>query len=284
MNGRKWKYPFLLFPLVLCSIMAWTQNTPAQTGKEGALTVPEILSKVVARAKLEKDQRHDERFYATNHNISDSYNAKGEVTEHNDRLMKPFLMEGKVFYRVVEKDGKPLTDDEKKKQVEREGKIRERFKQPPKPTKKEEEDFEIDDELMARFQFTMIGQEEVDGRKAYVLAFLPKTNVKLPEKKMVDKMINRLTGKIWVDTQLYAITKLDIHLTEPTSFYIGLGNLRALDMTLVQAEVAPGVFNAAEQNVSFEARQLFKTMRMKQHTVSTDYRKKSDLTEAPPLQ
>src|SRR6266481_578284 len=248
MFNRKWAFSFPICVLVLYPMVASAQNPLSQNGKEASLTVPEILSKIVVRVKLEKDKKHDERYFATNHNISDSFNAKGEVTEHNDRLMKPFLMEGKVFYRAVEKDGKPLTDDEKKKQAEREEKIRERFKKPSKETKNKDDEFEVDDELLSRFQFTLIGQEDVNGRKDYVLAFLPKTNVKLPEKKTFDKVVNRLTGKIWVDTQLFAVTKFDIHLTEPTSFYVGLGNLRALDMTLVQTEVAPGIFQDAEQN------------------------------------
>jgi len=280
------KKPFssTIYVLIICFLQAWAQNPSSQNGKDATLPVPEILGKIVERAQFEKEQKHEEQFFATRHSISDSYNAKGEVTEHNDRLMKPFLMEGKVFYRVMEKDGKPLTDEEKKKQVEREGKIRERLKQPTKPAKKDNEDFEVDDELLSRFQFTLIGQEDVNGHKAYVLAFLPKTNVKLPEKRMIDKVVNRLTGKIWVDTKYFAFTKLDLHLTEPTSFFVGLGNLRALDMTLTQIEVVPGIFQDVEQNMFIEARQLFKTTRMKSHNVASNYKKKSDLTEAPLLQ
>src|SRR5579872_3016283 len=194
---------------VLAAFCALQACGYAQGTTEPFPTQSELVNRIVARAKFEKEQNHDERYFATRHIVADTLNSKGEVTEHSDSLVMPFLLDGHVFYRVMEKDGRPLTEEDKKKQIEREEKLREAFKNPPKPHKKSDDDFEINEELLNRFQMTITGIEDVEGRSAYAVAFLPKTGIKLPEKKMVDKLLNRLAGRLWIDVKTSAFIKAD---------------------------------------------------------------------------
>ena len=96
----------------------------------------------------------------------------------------------------------------------------------------------------------------------------------------MDRILNRLEGRIWIDSESYALLKVDMHLTEPTTLMVGLGSVRSLDFLLELALVAPDVFAPKEMMISFEGRRLFSSMRVKQKAYFSDYRKVSELAEA----
>lgn len=61
----------------------------------------------------------------------------------------------------------------------------------------------------ANYRFNLIGQDVLNGRKAYLLQVEPKT---------VRQLLYR--GKIWVDAQDYAVMKLDAQPAQNPSFWI----------------------------------------------------------------
>lgn len=241
----------------------------------------EVLKKVIERAKWEKATKLEDQWASSHHSISEKLNKDGAVEEKTERLTQPVLIQGKVYSRVVSKNGKPLTADDQKKEAEREKKFRESLdKKKDKDDDDDDDDVELDESLIARYNFAVIKQEPLGDRKAFMMTFLPRPGVKLPEKKKMDKLLNRLEGRIWIDSETYALLKVDMHLTEPTTLMAGLGSVRSLDFMIELSQVAPNVFAPKEVNVSFEGRQLFKFMRVKQKGYFTDYRKITELAEA----
>lgn len=247
----------------------------------------EVLKKVIQRAQWEKEHRQDDRWAGTRRSIQQKLNKEGAVEETNERHYEPVLIQGKVYSRLVSRNGKPLVGDDLKKEAQREKKFRDSLAKPRKPAQKnadDDDDIELNEELVARYIFTVIGEETVAGRGAYVLTFLPRPGAKLPEKRRMDKVLNRLEGKVWIDAATYALVKVDMHLTEPTTLMGGLGSVRSLDFLLEMMPVASApdapVFLPRQLEISFEGRQLFKGMRVKQKAYFTDYRRVSELAEA----
>lgn len=75
-------------------------------------------------------------------------------------------------------------------------------------------------DIVSRFDFTLVGEENVDGRRAYVIAFVPHKN--LPVRQIMDPFINRATGMVWVDQKDYAISKARFHFNSPVKAAYGV--------------------------------------------------------------
>jgi hypothetical protein len=241
----------------------------------------EVLKHAIARAKWEKENKVESQWASTHRSINQKLNKDGSVEETTERLFQPVLIHGKPFSRLISKNGKPLSADDQKKEAEREKKFRDALAKPAKaPDEDDDDEVELDENLISRYNFTVIGREAVGDRQSFVLTFLPRPGVKLPEKKKMDKLLNRLEGRVWIDTLTFALLKVDMHLTEPTTLMGGLGSVRSLDFLIELMQVAPDVFAPREVAVSFEGRQLFKSLRVKQKGYFTDYRKVSELAEA----
>ncbi len=99
----------------------------------------------------------------------------------------------------------------------------------------------MDRELLNRFHVVAAGEEQLNGRAAYLLAFLPKPGDK-PERTHAERIINHLGGKIWVDAEDYEVAKADVSLLEPVSFYGIVGKLRTLHLRLEQRYVSDGLW------------------------------------------
>jgi hypothetical protein len=75
--------------------------------------------------------------------------------------------------------------------------------------------------LVSRFQITLVGREDVNGRPALVLDFEPAAK-DLPVNSYKDHFINKAAGRIWVDEGDYAIARADMHLTQQVNVLGGL--------------------------------------------------------------
>jgi hypothetical protein len=95
--------------------------------------------------------------------------------------------------------------------------------------------------IVARFDFTLIGEESVNGRKAYVIGFVPRK--KLPVLQLYDSLINKATGKVWVDEQDYAIAKAQFHLIPPIKLAYGLvGQIAEFSCTVLRSRTVEGLW------------------------------------------
>lgn len=239
------------------------------------------MKKAVARAKYEKDKKQEDRFAFTQSSVSEELDKNGKVKERNEYTHQVVLIEGKPYQRLVEKNGKPLAGDDLKKEAEREKKFREAIAKPPKKSDDDDDDdLELTDDVVARFQNHVIGTEQISGRTAYKVTFLPRSDIKLPEKKRMDRFINRLEGTMWLDTETYALLKLDMHLTEPVSILGVMANIRQLDLRMLQAMVAPDVFAPQEIEMRIDGRKLFSAMRLHQSVQFKDFRPLEGSTQA----
>lgn len=262
------RIPLLLATLLLAHPFLFPQSEPAAKLPSS----DEVMKKAVARAKYEKDKKQEDRFAFTQLSVSEELDKNGKVKERNQYTHQVVLVEGRPYQRLVEKNGKPLTGDDLKKEAEREKKFRESIAKPPKKNDDDDDDLDLTEDVVARFQNHVIGKEEVSGRTAYKVTFLPRSDIKLPEKKRMDRFINRLEGTMWLDAETFALLKLDMHLTEPVSILGVMANIRQLDLRMLQAMVAPDVFAPQEIEMRIDGRKLFSAMRLHQTVQFKDFR------------
>lgn len=85
----------------------------------------------------------------------------------------------------------------------------------------EKREFEFNDELLQRFDFTGMGREIFGTRSTFVLEFAPKPGP-LPTRQLKDRFINHLAGRLWIDESSWLIAKVEVHLTAPVEVVGGL--------------------------------------------------------------
>lgn len=254
------------FPLVLVSLLAPFLAAESHPAKPPEMR--EIMQGVIQRAKWEKEARLDSRYAYRQKRTVDKLDSDGKVTEHTVMLFDVIPMGESALYRMIEKNGRPLSAEEQRKEAEKEAKFRESLK---KARKTSDDDVEMNEELLGRYDFAYAGEELVNGRKALVLTFAPKTGG-LPEKRRMDRMLNRLRGTVWIDQATYALSKADISLIEPVKFFVGLGAVRALRFTIDMSAVDGQWLLPREAAVSYDARALLSNIRVNQRSEYSDYR------------
>ena len=111
-------------------------------------------------------------------------------------------------------------------------------------------------ELTSRFDFFLVGTTNLAGRNSYELKFQPKCPP-LPVHHMVDKLLNNLSGTIWIDANEYELARADIHLNSQVEFWGGLiGSLKSLNYSISRARAVDGLWLNSITTGLFEGRKL----------------------------
>ena len=87
-------------------------------------TFEQLASNVVARSKWERTQNTTAQFAFGKTRLMEEFDSKGKVEERKQSRQEWFPIDGKPFARLVERNGQPLTDKERKAEDEREAAVR----------------------------------------------------------------------------------------------------------------------------------------------------------------
>ena len=266
---RMWKNSFGRVLLVAAACQAMAAWGAGATAPGDALPKADDLVKKFAARMLEEDKRkRDERFGFTERRIHDELDKNGNVKDHRDRGYRKVEVEGMPYLRWIAKDGKPLSGDDIKQQHDDEQKFLEEAKKKKKDSG--DDDVKLDDQFLSNFHFEIIGKEMIHGRPAYIVTVLPKSR-NLPVRNTGEKLFTHMQGKVWVDVQDFGMARLDLHLTEPVSFYGLLGSVRQLDLELSRVFVEDSVWMPESTKFSLEARKLLTTTHIRQSSQYSDY-------------
>jgi hypothetical protein len=123
-----------------------------------------------------------------------------------------------------------------------------------------------------KFVPRLISTETIAGRPAYIVQFVPDPSHKL-ENAIVDRMMNQMLVKAWIDQEEFQIAKAEIELTKPISFLAGIAaSLREIKFTIRQKRMTPEIWVDQKVSGTFDVRILFGTYRFRMNSVSTEFR------------
>jgi hypothetical protein len=160
------------------------------------------------------------------------YNSSGKVTKLERREETFFYLDGEDISTLVAKDGKPLSDDEQRKENERVQKRiakhqEEKVHQEKKEEKAREEgkdDKESDDpgiEIFLRAcQFVNPRRERFRGQDVLVFDF--EGNPEYKPKKLAERVVQQLAGVVWVDEKAHDVVRLEAYFVKDVHFGGGL--------------------------------------------------------------
>ncbi|MEO7919352.1 MAG: hypothetical protein ABIT01_07810 [Thermoanaerobaculia bacterium] len=162
------------------------------------------------------------------------YGKDGRAESMKTRLFYAFSGEnGEPGTReLVEVDGRPATDAEKRKVAEEDAKGRRQrlerraaAKVSKNPSIQGTDDDPIVgsrklSDLLARYSYRMSTDQLLDGRTTHVLDFEPRKGPK--PTTLMDKALNSLAGRALIDAVDGQVRRVDAHLTEPVKVVGGL--------------------------------------------------------------
>lgn len=247
--------------------------TPAAAQNNTPLpNATEVIDKVVARARWVLEHRPALQYTYRQQVLVEKLDDEGAVKEREERIYELVRIEGEPYLRLVQKNGQPPTEDDRKDEVKREKEFRKRLAERRKK-KSEDDGFRFDRDLVNKYRGEVLGRDVVNGRPAYILRFEPKSR-DLPVHKRIDRLTNKLTGKLWVDAQDYEIVKAQGNLIEPARVGLGLiAKFSKLDFSVEMVRLDDSTYLPLRLDALLEGRVMFTSMHQRQVIHWKDFQK-----------
>src|SRR6266436_6979434 len=194
------------------------------------------------------------------------FEGNGKVKKREVHDYTFFYLNGDEITTLVKKDGKPLSETEQKKENEKTQKrIEENQKRAAKKEAKEEKakeegkDKEGDEPGIEVFlracQFVNPRRERFRGQDVLVFDFEP--NPEFKAHKLVEKVVQKLAGVVWVDEKAHDVARLEAYFTGDMKIGGGLlanlqkGTSFVFEQSFVNNEVWLPTFMEAHVGVRF---------------------------------
>lgn len=214
--------PALLFALLLGG--SPVAQAPAGSDDDARALVLKALDRAVWY------EEHDvaARFRARMTREVRRFDGNGDVRTRDVGDYEVAPVDGVPFERRLTIDGRPLNDEERVREDEREEEFREELRRRRERDDPEEDDNAIafDEELVARYVFVLEGEERFRNRPSYRIAFEPRPG-RLPVRRRIDYALNKARGRIWIDRETHEPARVEFELLDRVRLWWGvLGSIQ----------------------------------------------------------
>ena len=247
-------------------------QTPAapETGAppERATTPPpvsDIVRRAVARASAQDESEAELQFETLVATIIESLNDKGEVTETETTLHRRYALEGAVYEELIERDDEPLDESDARNEAKRRADFRREVQEAAAGGRvletNDERQVRFDEDLMARYEAEVVGEETVRGERCWVISFIPRDG-ELPRNTRIDRALNQSSGELYVSQKDYGVMQIDFRLLRPVRYVWGLvASLSRATGQLEFERVEPDIWLPSTFDVRIDLRVFLVTQR-----------------------
>jgi hypothetical protein len=233
-------------------------------------TAESIIQKAVARAATNPAASDGPGYTYTKINVTEQFDTKGHVKERKERMFQVYFRAGTSYVKLLQVNGHAPAQADVKLQAETQSSVHQFFGQPSSGG--DTHDAFLTPELAARFDYGLVGKVLFNGRPTYQIGFQPKSP-EPPVHHIADRLLNHISGTLWIDAEEYEIARADIQLGAEVDLLGGvIGCLRKLAYTMTRTRVAEGVWLHSFSSGDFEGRKLLEPMRIKMKSECTDFR------------
>jgi hypothetical protein len=178
-----------------------------------------------------------------------SLDSSGNVKSEKSEAWETVVLYGEPHRRMVERDGKPLSPDDQRKEQQKLDKAvakleqetpEQRARRAADYEKQREKDREFLREIPDLFDFKLLGEEKIDGHDVWEISAAPRSG---GHPKSGDaKALLKIRGKIWIDKTEYQWVRLEAETTATISFGLFIARLNPgaklrFEQTRVNGEV-----------------------------------------------
>lgn len=238
---------------------------PSVHGQEQAHSGRSIIDMAVARAEEQRTSRADLGFEALVESVTEHLGGDGAIKKAERETYRQYPLEGVVYEELVAKDGEPLDADAARSERERQEsfvkRVRERRSAGEDPRGNSENRVDFNEEFVARYDFQIEGEEEVNGHACWVIAMAPRSG-DLPVRRRIDHALNNSTGLVWVSQDDYGLVRVEFEMDRSVRFWGGfLGTLRNTVGRLEFTRVAERIWMPTTIDIKLDLRIVFKSIR-----------------------
>jgi len=238
---------------------------------QNALSADQIIQKAVARAQSSGARPGKCAYTYTKLTVMEELDSAGKVKERKQKVYQVNFRNGATYAKLVEVNGRPPAETDLKKQAENESNARQMTGNSRSNTGGNRENF-LTPEIVARFDFTLVGQTNFNGRATYQIAFQPK-NPAPPGHHMIDRLLDRISGIVLIDAQEFEIARAEIHLGSEVNLLGGVvGSLKKLVYTMTCTRMDEGLWFKTSSFGDFEGRKLIDATRIKTSSQAVNFR------------
>lgn len=210
---------------------------------------------------------------------------RGQPTETKMETFEIIPLEDGDYKRRVDKDGKPLSDSDRKKEQE---KLEEEFKKraglseaekaqlEKKRRERRQKEEKFWTEVLRAFEFRQAGQQGEQGNTTKVIDFFPRANYEPPREYSDFRLLKKVKGRLWVDETDFQIARGTVEFIE--DFKLGAGLLvkvnKGATYSVLQKKVKDEVWLPYHDEIAAQGRLfLFKGFDLKIVNDYSGYRK-----------
>jgi hypothetical protein len=230
----------------------------------------EIIQKAVARAQSSEARPGKGAYTYTKLSVTEELDSSGKVKEHKEKVYQVNFRNGATYARLVEVNGRPPGEADLKKQAENESNARQMTGS--KANKGDNRENFLTPEIVARFDFALLSQTNLNGRATYEIGFQPK-NPAPASHHMIDRLLDRISGTVWIDAEEFEIARAELRLGSEVNLLGGVvGSLKKLAYTMTRTRVGDGLWFNTSSVGDFEGRKLIDAMRIKTSSQAINFR------------
>lgn len=178
--------------------------------------IPQLMRQVVDHQKQLEKVRENYTYSVLQE--SEELSAKGQVTKTETQEAEVFYVNGHEISRLVKKDGKPLTDQEQKKETELVNKAVEKAGKTPSDQPLEGRAITVS-RLLEIMDVRNERRENYRGRPAIVFDFVGRKDAKTHG--LAEDASKKLRGTLWIDEADRQIAHLDVMFND--NFHVAGG-------------------------------------------------------------
>jgi hypothetical protein len=202
-----------------------------------AATIPSIDVREIMKRSLEAGNSNALRSheYGSSKRVDEKQlEADGSVRSEVVKTYDEVIIDGFMIRKLVSRNGKPLAQAEERREEDRVRRIIEsrkhetssgRARRVAEEEKKRAKQREFNREIFSAFAFRVAAEEQIDGRKNWIIEATPMPGYK--PKELRQQVLPHLKGKVWIDQQDYLWTKAEAIAID--QFSVGFGIIARLE-------------------------------------------------------
>lgn len=265
---------FVLMTLLVLGAAALAENLPSASWStpDPPTEVAQILDRLLARARQVSADTNTPPLVFDKVSLQETLNSDGSVKRLREKRYEVSLIRGMTHNRLVSVDGRALGPDESAVLTERERRWRETYATGQSGAGPDRMDSIINEKLIARFDFAWTGDDTLHGRPCHVLSVQPKSPP-LPTERLMDRVINQLSGRLWVDALEYEVVRAEVATAGTLRVWGGiLGSLEDFQLHVDRERGHASAWFNRHLEVQVRGRRLFSPIAIRLREVGSGLR------------